>query len=157
MASLRSDDRDVDINPVLGRVRKELWRHTVVSRVLGATAELLFWIPVLAAGCVAFLGAVGSERLGLPRGYLEPWIAGISAASASIAVVGRQARLQQKATAFFDFVAFTKNIIMKAETGLLSARDFVETYTSERMKLQTRLKAEDSARDLTTQRQEPRV
>jgi hypothetical protein len=129
------------------RIKFKLATDTAVAWSLGILAEFFFWLPVVAGAGVAFLGTVGSERLGLSQGSLEPWMGGMSAASASIAVFARQARLRQKANAWFDFVILTRTLILKTQVGILSLTDLVGTYSKERMKLQSRLQREDSLQE----------
>ena len=137
---------------ILTELASQLRNDHRIAVSLGFATEVLFWLPVIGGMVVAGLGAVGSKRLGYQDGAIEPWLAAISAASATIAVVSKQARLRSKTNSWFEFVVEFKPKLLRARAGYLKAVDLLDWYEKARPGLQSNLRSEDEAIEETDAR-----
>jgi hypothetical protein len=119
---------------------------------LGLLTQVVYVGSLTFGGIATALGLLGSKRLGVPDGTLEPWISLCAAISTGGAFLLRSARLRTRTAIWFDFTSFLETLLFRLNFRLPAPPTFEaiaavsEAFEIERMKVQQRMRdADDEA------------
>ncbi len=118
---------------------------------LGVFTEVLYWASVAFGGIGTALGLLGSKRLGVPDGTIEPWISLCAAASTGGFLVLKQAGLRAKTAIWFDFTSYIDTLLFRLQFRLPfpptldAVASVAEAFEKARMDVQKRMSDVDGA------------
>jgi hypothetical protein len=133
-------------------LEKERQKAKRTANQLGYLTESISWGSFAIGGIGTVLGLIGSKRLDIPDGNLEPIIGICAGIAGGGAFLLKRARLKTKTAIWFDFSSFLDTLLSRLRFRLPvpltidAVAQVAEAFEIERMKVQGRMRdADDDA------------